>query len=162
MNGIKGITGFNILAILLTLFFYESDLLFQEFIAISLISIIVFLLFNACKKARCFASDIGSISAALIIIFVLMHQILETGDYHIVFFLTIYGIENILTKSQRLVDGKIGDLFRLPLNTERLQKLTESYVVSNKKIVSAIGCDLPVSSKDGLMNTFKSFYKNAE
>jgi len=58
--------------------------------------------------------------------------------------------------------AKLGDLFRLPLNTERLQKLTESYVVSNKKIVSAIGCELPVSSKEGLLKTFKSFSKNAK
>jgi len=30
-------------------------------------------------------------------------------------------------------------LFKLPLNSERLQKLTESYVVSNDMIVKAIG-----------------------
>ena len=106
MDGINGITGFYSLAILFPIFFDESDLMFQEFIAISLISIIVFLLFNARKNARCFAGDIGSISIALIIIFVLMHQILETGDFHFVFFLTIYGIDSILTISQRLVNGE--------------------------------------------------------
>jgi nucleoside-diphosphate-sugar epimerase len=55
--------------------------------------------------------------------------------------------------------AKLGDILRLPLTTERLQKLTESYVVSNQKIKSAIGKDLPVSAKDGLMKTFKSFRK---
>ncbi len=53
--------------------------------------------------------------------------------------------------------AKLGDVFRLPLTTERLQKLTESYVVSNQKIKYAIGKDLPVSAKDGLIKTFKSF-----
>jgi len=53
--------------------------------------------------------------------------------------------------------AKIGDVLRLPLTTERLQKLTESYVVSNQKIKSAIGKDFPVSAKDGLIKTFKSF-----
>jgi nucleoside-diphosphate-sugar epimerase len=53
--------------------------------------------------------------------------------------------------------AKLGDVFRLPLTTERLQKLTESYVVSNQKIKSAIGKDLPVSAKDGLLKTFNSF-----
>jgi hypothetical protein len=53
--------------------------------------------------------------------------------------------------------AKIGNLFRLPLNEERLQKLTDSYVVSNRKIKSVIGKPLPVSSKDGLLKTFKSF-----
>jgi hypothetical protein len=32
----------------------------------------------------------------------------------------------------------------MPLNLERLQKLTESYVVSNNKIVAAIGKPLPI------------------
>jgi nucleoside-diphosphate-sugar epimerase len=53
--------------------------------------------------------------------------------------------------------AKIGNLFRLPLNEERLHKLTDSYVVSNQKIKTAIGKSLPVSSKEGLLKTFKSF-----
>lgn len=55
--------------------------------------------------------------------------------------------------------AKFGDYLYLPLNSERLQKLTESYVVSNEKIVEAIGSCLPVSAKDGLMKTFMSFRK---
>jgi nucleoside-diphosphate-sugar epimerase len=57
--------------------------------------------------------------------------------------------------------AKLGDLLRLPLTTERLQKLTESYVVSNQKIKCAIGKELPVSAKDGLLKTFNSFQTNA-
>jgi nucleoside-diphosphate-sugar epimerase len=53
--------------------------------------------------------------------------------------------------------AKFGDIFRLPLTTERLQKLTESYVVSNQKIKSAIGKPLPISSREGLLKTFQSF-----
>lgn len=62
-----------------------------------------------------------------------------------------------LPKSFIFVIAKLGDVFRLPLNNERLQKLTESYVVSNKKLLLAIGKSLPVSSKDGLLKTLKSF-----
>lgn len=62
-----------------------------------------------------------------------------------------------LPKSFIFVIAKFGDLFLLPLNNERLQKLTESYVVSNEKLVTAIGKSLPVSSKDGLLITLKSF-----
>ena len=40
----------------------------------------------------------------------------------------------------------IGDKIYLPLNSQRLQKLTESYVVSNKKKVQAIDKKLPTSS----------------
>ena len=62
-----------------------------------------------------------------------------------------------VSKSLILFFSKIGDLFRIPFNSQRLQKLTESYVVDNTKIKSAIGKTLPVSSKTGLMKTFKSF-----
>jgi nucleoside-diphosphate-sugar epimerase len=57
--------------------------------------------------------------------------------------------------------AKLGDILRLPLTTERLQKLTESYVVSNQKIKIAIGKDFPVSAKVGLLKTFQSFSTNA-
>jgi nucleoside-diphosphate-sugar epimerase len=69
---------------------------------------------------------------------------------------------NILKVSKGLIQSlaKLGDIFRLPLTTERLQKLTESYVVSNLKIKSAIGKDLPISAKDGLLKTFQSFKIN--
>jgi nucleoside-diphosphate-sugar epimerase len=56
--------------------------------------------------------------------------------------------------------ARIGDLMKLPLNTERLSKLTESYRVSNAKIKKALGKPLPVSSRDGLMRTFESFSTN--
>jgi nucleoside-diphosphate-sugar epimerase len=52
----------------------------------------------------------------------------------------------------------IGDKLHLPLNSERLKKLTESYVVSNEKIKNALNIDsLPVSSKEGLKITIQSF-----
>jgi nucleoside-diphosphate-sugar epimerase len=55
--------------------------------------------------------------------------------------------------------AKLGDHLHLPLNSERLQKLTENYVVSNQKIVAAIGKPLPIESKEGLLKTFQSFKK---
>jgi nucleoside-diphosphate-sugar epimerase len=62
-----------------------------------------------------------------------------------------------LNKSFIHLLARIGDLMKLPLNTERLQKLTESYIVSNDKIKNALGQPLPISSKEGLMRTFESF-----
>ena len=53
--------------------------------------------------------------------------------------------------------ARLGDFLYLPFNTERLFKLTETYIVSNNKIINAINKPLPISSKDGLMKTFKSF-----
>jgi nucleoside-diphosphate-sugar epimerase len=64
-----------------------------------------------------------------------------------------------LSKSVIKAMAKLGDYLYLPLNSERLQKLTENYVVSNQKIVKAIGKALPVSVEEGLKVTFRSFKK---
>jgi nucleoside-diphosphate-sugar epimerase len=53
--------------------------------------------------------------------------------------------------------AKIGDQLKLPLNTERLNKLTENYVVSNHKFKTALGKEFPVSAKEGLRITLESF-----
>ena len=61
-----------------------------------------------------------------------------------------------------LMEGvaKMGGALHLPLNPERLQKLTENYVSSNAKIKKALGIEqLPVRAKDGLRMTIKSFEK---
>lgn len=62
-----------------------------------------------------------------------------------------------ISKSFIELIAKIGDKLNLPLNTERLQKLTDSYIVNNQKIKLAIGKPLPISSREGLIKTFKSF-----
>jgi len=54
--------------------------------------------------------------------------------------------------------AKAGSVLHLPLNTERLQKLTENYVVSNAKIKNALGVKaMPVTAALGLSKTLKSF-----
>ena len=55
--------------------------------------------------------------------------------------------------------ARFGDFLPLPINTERVMKMTENYVVSNQKIKSVLGKNLPVSSEDGLRVTIESFNK---
>ncbi|MCM1400934.1 MAG: NAD-dependent epimerase/dehydratase family protein [Bacteroides sp.] len=54
--------------------------------------------------------------------------------------------------------AKSGDILHLPLNSFRLNKLTENYVVSNAKIKRALDIEkMPVDARDGLTATIKSF-----
>jgi nucleoside-diphosphate-sugar epimerase len=54
--------------------------------------------------------------------------------------------------------ARFGDKIHLPLNSERLKKLTESYVVSNNKLKKALGIEkMPVSAKEGMKRTLESF-----
>lgn len=57
--------------------------------------------------------------------------------------------------------ASVGEALKLPLNKERLRKLTENYVVSNEKIKRALGIEkMPVSTRDGIRKTLESFSKN--
>lgn len=57
--------------------------------------------------------------------------------------------------------AKLGSMLHLPLNQERLRKLTENYVVSNVKIKNAIGVDkMPIRASEGLEKTISSFKNN--
>lgn len=54
--------------------------------------------------------------------------------------------------------AKVGDVLPLPLNSERLKKLTESYVVSNTKVKQVLGIKhLSLSAEEGLIKTIQSF-----
>ena len=76
-------------------------------------------------------------------------------------------ISTVLNRKPRLLSipqwllkalASIGDKIKLPLNSERLKKLTESYVVSNKKIKQALQIErLPLSAEEGLRKTIESF-----
>ena len=53
--------------------------------------------------------------------------------------------------------AKFGTLMHLPLNTERLQKLTENYVVSNAKLKNTLEIDkMPVTAEEGFKKTIES------
>ncbi|WP_267739805.1 NAD-dependent epimerase/dehydratase family protein [Myroides injenensis] len=54
--------------------------------------------------------------------------------------------------------ASVGDKIKLPLNSERLKKLTENYVVSNEKVKKVLEIDkLPISAEEGLEKTIRSF-----
>jgi len=55
--------------------------------------------------------------------------------------------------------ARLGDFLSLPLNSERLDKLTDSYLVDNAKIKQALSKELPVGAREGLISTLKSFNK---
>jgi nucleoside-diphosphate-sugar epimerase len=66
----------------------------------------------------------------------------------------ILNINKNVVKSMAILGG----ILHLPLNQERLRKLTENYIVSNEKIKRALGINhLPVFAKEGLIKTIYSF-----
>jgi nucleoside-diphosphate-sugar epimerase len=63
-----------------------------------------------------------------------------------------------INKSLITALAKTGTVCHLPLNSDRLQKLTENYVVSNQKMKNALGVEqLPVDVRTGFQRTLKTF-----
>jgi nucleoside-diphosphate-sugar epimerase len=56
--------------------------------------------------------------------------------------------------------ARLGDWIHLPLNTQRLNKLTQTYMVSSQKLHNAIGKPFPLTAEEGLMKTLLSFGAN--
>lgn len=66
----------------------------------------------------------------------------------------------ILRLPKGMMNGvaKVGGWLHLPLNPERLRKLTENYISSNEKIKKALGVErMPVDARTGLQRTLESF-----
>jgi nucleoside-diphosphate-sugar epimerase len=97
---------------------------------------------------------------------------IESGIYNIADDISLSTIDlvqlmsEILCKPTRILKvpklfisfiAKVGDFSPLPINSERLHKLTENYEVSNLKIKTAIQKELPLSSKEGIEKTVISF-----
>ena len=54
--------------------------------------------------------------------------------------------------------ARVGGWLHLPLDPERLRKLTENYISSNAKIKAALGVErMPVEAKEGLRRTLEAF-----
>ena len=59
--------------------------------------------------------------------------------------------------------ARLGDLLYLPLNSERLRKLTENYIADNSKIKRALGVDsLTISAREGLRQTIQSMINDGD
>ena len=62
-----------------------------------------------------------------------------------------------IPKGLMITFARIGNVLHLPLNTERLEKLTENYIVDNRKTKFALGIKImPVDVIEGLQRTIQS------
>ena len=106
MDGINGITGGYSLVILGALAYINSEI--TTFVEPALIntvlcSVLVFCFFNFRKKAKCFAGDVGSVSIAFILLFLIGKLIIKTEDFSWIIMLSVYGVDSVLTIIHRLM-----------------------------------------------------------
>ncbi|MBC8488254.1 MAG: UDP-GlcNAc--UDP-phosphate GlcNAc-1-phosphate transferase [Bacteroidetes bacterium] len=103
MDGINGITVFYS-SVSLAIFYWIPDLVeFQQFIKFVGLSVLIFGFFNVRKKAVTFLGDVGSITIAFILAYLMITLIVETYQWEYVLFFSIYGIDTVVTLVQRLI-----------------------------------------------------------
>lgn len=106
MDGINGITGLYSLVILFALQYVNvkvEPFVARDMIWLPILASFVFLYFNFRTKALCFAGDVGSVTIAFWIIWLLMSLIIQTNNYSYILFLAVYGVDTILTIIHRLI-----------------------------------------------------------
>ena len=106
MDGINGITGGYSLVALAALAYVDEVMV--PFVEVDLIytvmmAVVVFCFFNFRRKARCFAGDVGSVSIAFILLFLLGRLVIETGNLSWIVLLVVYGVDSVLTIIHRLM-----------------------------------------------------------
>ncbi|MDR1492088.1 MAG: hypothetical protein LBT05_05150 [Planctomycetaceae bacterium] len=113
MDGINGITGGYSLATVGTLGYvnfcqipFIDSSIDSSLISLVIISLLIFNFFNFRTQAKCFAGDVGSISIAFIILFLLGLLMLKTRDLSWICFLFVYGVDSVLTIIHRILLGE--------------------------------------------------------
>ncbi|WP_281637383.1 UDP-GlcNAc--UDP-phosphate GlcNAc-1-phosphate transferase [Flavobacterium marginilacus] len=102
MDGINGITVLYALVAILSFSFLEVNKGSLPLLITMALSCFVFGFFNVRKKARTFAGDVGSISMALFLGYFMLKTVLDSGQIGYVLFLSVYGIDAMITIFIRL------------------------------------------------------------
>ena len=105
MDGINGITSGYSTVVIVALWFvnnYHIKFIDNNFLIFIFLGLTIFNYFNFRIKARCFAGDVGSISIAVIILFLLLKLIFQEQNLIYILFLSVYGVDSVLTIIHRL------------------------------------------------------------
>ncbi|EXY95157.1 glycosyl transferase 4 family protein [Bacteroides fragilis str. 3998 T(B) 4] len=120
--------------------FVEPDLIYTM-----LCAVLVFNFFNFRKQARCFAGDVGSVSIAFVILFLIGKLIIRTENFSWIILLAVYGVDSVLTIVHRLMlHENIGlphrkHLYQIMANELRIPHVVVSLVYMTAQTIIIIG-----------------------
>lgn len=148
MDGINGITaGYSLVVLGALAYINERIVTFVDsaFIYTMLCAVFVFCFFNFRKRAKCFAGDVGSVSIAFVILFLLGGLIIKTTDFSWVVLLAVYGVDSVLTIIHRLIlHENVGlphrkHLYQMMANELKVPHVVVSSIYMMVQIIVAIG-----------------------
>lgn len=117
----------------------------EDFIYTVISSVLVFCFFNFRKKAKCFAGDVGSVSIAFILLFLIGKLILQTEDFSWIILLSVYGVDSVLTIIHRLMlHENIGlphrkHLYQIMANELKIPHVAVSSIYMAVQVIVIVG-----------------------
>lgn len=144
MDGINGITGLYSLAVIIPLFITEQDETTRSLLLFSIMALIVFNYFNTRVKAVCFAGDVGSISLAILIVYLLILRIGQTNNFAYIGMLLIYGIDSFYTIVHRVIQKENifkphrKHLYQFLSNEKRIPQLRVSFIFASLQFILSL------------------------
>jgi len=127
---------------------YRVQFIDNELIYYVILSLLVFNYFNFRTKARCFAGDVGSISIAFILLFLLGKLIIATNDISYIILLGVYGVDTVLTIIRRLLlkenifEAHRKHVYQQLANEIKLPHVWVSTIYASLQALIIVGCML--------------------
>lgn len=106
MDGIRGMTGGYSLVLIAAFWYinrYQVAFVNDRLLILLLLALLVFNILNFTSKSGHFAGDVGAITMAFIVVFLLGRLIMQTGDGSYLMLLALYGVDSVLTIVHRLL-----------------------------------------------------------
>jgi UDP-GlcNAc:undecaprenyl-phosphate GlcNAc-1-phosphate transferase len=136
MDGINGMTGSYAFVTLGTLLYIneyvEKGFGASSLIITAMIAVVVFNFFNFRTKARCFAGDVGSVSNAFILLFLIGQLIMASGNIGYALLLFVYGLDSASTiffrllRKENIFEAHRSHYFQFLVNEKKLPHLLVS------------------------------------
>lgn len=144
MDGINGITVLYSIICISTLFWISEQLQFLQtsiFFLSLLSALLVFAFFNVRSLAKCFAGDVGSVSIAFIICFLVIELSLFTQWLWWILLLSIYGIDVVVTiicrlfRKEQLMKAHRSHFYQYLANEKKLSHIQVSLIYTFSQLI---------------------------
>ncbi len=131
MDGINGITGLYTLVLTVSLWYLnrQTHLMDGTWFELLAVSVLAFGFFNFRKKALMFAGDIGTMSIASVLLYLMIYFSLQLNSPALLIIVTVYGIDSAMTIIRRIFKKEnISQAHREHLYQKMVDKLEFSHL----------------------------------
>jgi len=135
LDGINGIAGFSSLVVLAGFYYLNQEypVVDDSFLITMMLSVVVFGFFNFRKKAVMFAGDVGSITMAMVILYLAIEYMVASGSALVMCLYMVFGADSTNTLLYRVIKK---EKLSQPHRHHIYQKLVDNFKFSHLQVSS--------------------------